>query len=77
LQGYYEQEIITLHSFESQNYSPQANFQKVNKTKPELFDEQEDSLDIPNMVVIFEDVQECMDVFFEMHGKVDKPIATI
>jgi hypothetical protein len=36
-----------------------------------LFDEKEDSLDTHNMVAIFEDVQECMDVF------VDKPIANI
>jgi len=42
-----------------------------------LFDEQEDSLDAHNMVVIFEDVQECMNVFFYMHGRVDKHIASI
>jgi len=42
-----------------------------------LFDEQEVSLDAHNMDVIFEDVQECMDVFVEMHGKVDKPITVI
>jgi hypothetical protein len=77
LQGDYEHELISIHSFESQNDSPQANFQKVNKTKPELFDEQEDSLDTHNMAVIFEDVQECMNVFVEKHGKVDKPIAAI
>jgi hypothetical protein len=77
LQEYYEQELISIHSFESQNDSPQANFQKVNKTKSELFDEQEDSLDAHNMVVIFEDVQECMNVFVDMHGRVDKPIASI
>ena len=77
LQEDYEQELISIHSFESQNDSPQANFQKVNKTKPELFDEQEDSLDTPNMAVIFEDVQECMNVFVEMHGEVDKPIVAI
>ena len=29
------------------------------------------------MAVTFEDVQECMDVFVEMHGKVDKPITVI
>ena len=34
LQGDYGQEIIPIHSFEIQNDSPQANFQKVNKTKP-------------------------------------------
>jgi hypothetical protein len=38
LQEYYEHELIPLHSFESQNDSPQENFQKVNKTKPKLFD---------------------------------------
>ena len=70
----YEQELISIHSFESQNDSPQANFQKFNETKSELFDEQEDA---HNMVVTFEDVQECMNVFVEMHGKVDKPIASI
>jgi hypothetical protein len=42
-----------------------------------LFDEQEDNLDAHNMVVIFEDVQECMNVFFDMHGRVDKPIGAI
>ena len=42
-----------------------------------MFDEQEDSLDTHNMVVIFEYVQECMNAFFEMHGEVDKPIASI
>jgi hypothetical protein len=29
------------------------------------------------MVVIFEDVQECMNVFVEMHRNIDKPIAAI
>jgi hypothetical protein len=77
LQEDYEQELISIHSFESQNDSPQANFQKVNKTKSELFDEQEDILDAHNMVVIFEDVQECMNIFVDMHGRVDKPIASI
>jgi hypothetical protein len=33
LQKYYEQELIYLHSFESQNDSPQEKFLKVNKTK--------------------------------------------
>jgi len=42
-----------------------------------LFDEQENSLDAHNMDVIFEDVQECMNVFVDMHGRVDKPIAAI
>jgi hypothetical protein len=77
LQEDYEQELIPLHSFESQNDSPQANFQKFNKTKLELFDEQEDSLDTHNMVVIFEDDQECMNIFVDMHGKVDKHIVSI
>jgi hypothetical protein len=77
LQEYYEQELISINSFESQNDSPQTNFQKFNETKSELFDEQEDSLDAHNMAVIFEDVQECMNVFLEMHGEVDKPIASI
>jgi hypothetical protein len=66
LQEDYEQELISIHSFESQNDSPQANFQKFNKTKSELFDEQEDAL-MHIMVVIFEDVQECM-MFLLMHG---------
>jgi hypothetical protein len=77
LQEGYEHEFISIHSFESQNDSPQANFQKFNETKSELFDEQEVSLDAHNMVVIFEYVQECMNVFVEMDGKVDKPIAAI
>jgi hypothetical protein len=42
-----------------------------------LFDEQEDSLDAHNMVVIFEDVQGCMNVFVDMHGRVDKAIFSI
>ena len=29
------------------------------------------------MVVTFEDVQECMNVFFYMHGRVEKPISSI
>jgi hypothetical protein len=74
LQGYYEQELIFINLFESQNGSPQTNFQKFNETKSELFDEQKDSLDAHNMDVIFE---ECMNVFLDMHGEVDKPIATI
>ena len=37
-----------------------------------MFDEQEDSLDANNIVV-----QECMNVFVEMHGEVDKPISSI
>jgi hypothetical protein len=58
----YEKELISIHSFQSQNDNPQANFQKVSKTKSELFDEQEDSLDAHNMAIIFEYVQECMNV---------------
>jgi hypothetical protein len=73
----YEKELISIHSFEIQNNSPQGNFHKFNKTKSELFDEQEDSLDAHNMAIIFEDVQECMNFFVEMHGKVDKTIAAI
>jgi division protein CdvB (Snf7/Vps24/ESCRT-III family) len=42
-----------------------------------LFDEPEDSLDTHNMAIILEYVQECMNVFVEMHGKVDKPVAAI
>jgi hypothetical protein len=42
-----------------------------------LFDEQEDSLDAHKMVVIFEDVQECMNISVDIHGGVDKPIGTI
>ena len=74
LQEDYEQELISIHSFKSQNDSPQTNFQKFNETKSELFDEQEDA---HNMAVTFEYVQECMNVFVEIHGKLDKPIATI
>jgi hypothetical protein len=77
LQEDYEKELISIHSFKNQNDSPQTNFQKFNETKLELFDEQEDSLDAHNMAVIFEDVQECMNVFVEMHEEVDKPIASI
>jgi hypothetical protein len=66
-QEYYEQEFISIHSFESQNDSPQANFQKFNKTKS----------DAHNMAVTFEDIQECMNIFVDMHGRVDKPIAAI
>jgi hypothetical protein len=40
LQEDYEQERIYIHSFGSQNDSPQTNFQKFNETKSELFDEQ-------------------------------------
>jgi hypothetical protein len=77
LQEYYEQSLTPLHSLVSQSNNPRANLQKVNKTKPELFDEQEDSLDTHNMVVVSEDVQECMNVLVYMHGRVSKPIASI
>jgi hypothetical protein len=77
LQGYYEQELIPLHSFESQNNSLQANFHKVNETKPEGFDEQDNSPGTHNLVVMFEDVQGCMNVFVNMRGRVDKPIVVI
>ena len=39
LQEGYEHEFISIHSFESQNDNTQANFQKINKTKSEPFDE--------------------------------------
>ena len=29
------------------------------------------------MAITFEDVQQCMNVFFDMHGRVEKPIAAI
>jgi hypothetical protein len=77
LQEDYEQELISINSFESQNGSLQTNFQKFNETKSVLFDEQEDSLDAHNMVVIFEYVQECMNISVDMHERVDKPIASI
>jgi hypothetical protein len=77
LQGDYEKELISNHSFKSQNESPQTNFQKFNETKSELFDEQEDSLDAHNMDIIFEYVHECINFFVDMHGEVDKPIASI
>jgi hypothetical protein len=76
LQGDHEQELTSIHSYERQNDILQENFQKVNKTKSELFNEQEDSLDSHNMVFILVDVQECMNTFFDMHG-VDKPIFVI
>jgi hypothetical protein len=63
LQEGYEQKLISIHSFESQNDNTQANFQKINKTKSEPFDEQEDNPDAHSMVVIFKDVQGCMNVF--------------
>jgi hypothetical protein len=75
LQEYYEQELTPLHSLVSQSNSPRENFQKVNKPKPELFDEQEDSLDTHNRAVVSKYFQECMHVFFGMHGRVSKPIA--
>jgi hypothetical protein len=39
-----------------------------------LFDKQEVA---HNMDFIFEDVQECMNFFVEMHGELEKPIASI
>jgi hypothetical protein len=72
-----DRELISIHSFERQNDSPQMNFQKFNKTKLELFDEQKDNLDAHKMVFIFEYVQGCMNVSIEMHGKMEKPIAVI
>jgi hypothetical protein len=42
-----------------------------------LFDEQRDSLDTHNMVFMFKYVQGCMNVYFEMHGEIDKPIVSI
>jgi hypothetical protein len=77
LQEDYEQKLISIHSFESQNDNTQANFQKINKTKSEPFDEQEDNPDAHSMVVIFKDVQGCMNVFVDMHGILDKPIVGI
>jgi hypothetical protein len=74
LQEYYEQELISINSFESQNDIPQTNFQKFNETKSEFFDEQKDNLDAHNMAIIFE---ECMNVFLEVHGEVGKPISAI
>jgi hypothetical protein len=74
LQEDYEHELISINSFESQNDSPQANFQKFNETKSELFDEEDNG---HNMAVTFEYVQECMNDFVEMHGKVGKPIVAI
>jgi hypothetical protein len=71
LQEYYEHELTPPQSLVSQSNIPQTNFQKVNKTKPELFDEQEDSLDTYNLYVISKDF------FVDMHGKVDKLITAI
>jgi hypothetical protein len=42
-----------------------------------LFDEQDDGLNTYNLPVISEDAQRCMDVFVDMHGKVDKLIFAI
>jgi len=77
LQQYYEHKLISLLSFKSQNGSPQAKLPKINKTKSQLFDEQEDILDEHNTVFIFEYVQGCMNFVFDMHGILDKPIASI
>jgi hypothetical protein len=54
--------------------SPQENFHKFKETKSELFDEQNDA---HNITVTFEDIQECMNIYVDMHGRVDKPIASI
>lgn len=42
-----------------------------------MFDEQEDSLDTHNMVAISENVQGCMNVLVDKHGRVKKPIVSI
>jgi hypothetical protein len=73
----YEKELISINSFEIQNGGPQTNSDKFNETKSELFDEQEDSLDAYYMAIIFEDVQEYMNIFVDMHGQEDKPIVVI
>jgi hypothetical protein len=48
---YYEQKLISIHSFENQNDNTQGNFHKVNKTKSKPFDVQEDNPDAHSMVV--------------------------
>jgi hypothetical protein len=77
LQRDYEHELTCICSFERQSDNHQTNFQKVNKTKPKLFDEQEDSLDTYNLAVISEDVQGYMNVFVDMHRKMNKLITAI
>jgi hypothetical protein len=77
LQEYYEQKLISIHSFENQNENTQANFQKINKTKSKPFDEQKDNPNAHSMDVMFKDVQGCMNVFVDMHGILDKPIGGI
>jgi len=52
------------------NYdSPQA---KWPKEKSQLFDQQKISFYAHNMDVMFEDVQECMDFFIDLHGSEEK-----
>jgi hypothetical protein len=77
LQEDYEHKLISFHSLESQNDNTQANFKEINKTKSEPFDEQEDNPDAHSMAVIFKYVQGCMNVFVDMQGILDKPIAGI
>jgi hypothetical protein len=52
LQEGYEHEFVSIHSFESQNDSPQANFLRFNES--ELFDEQEDTHNI--VAISFENI---------------------
>jgi len=68
-----DHQCISIHPSESQDDSPEINFQKFNKTKSKLFDEQED---IP-MALIFEYVQGCTNISIDMHGKVDEPSIVI
>jgi hypothetical protein len=60
-----------------QSDSHQENFQKVNKTKPELFDEQEDSLDICNLAIMSEHDQGYMNFLVDMHKKMNELITAI
>jgi hypothetical protein len=73
----HEKELISMYSLESQSGCPQTNFQKFNETTSKLFDEQEDNFDAYYMAVIFEDAQEYMNIFVDMHGQEYKPIVTI
>jgi hypothetical protein len=73
----HDQELISIYSLESQSGCPQTNFQKFNETTSELFDEQEDNFGAYYMAVIFEDVQEYMNIFVNMHGQANKPIVAI
>jgi hypothetical protein len=65
----HEKEVISIYSLEIQSGCPQTNFQKLNETTSELFDEQEDKLGAYYMAVIFEDVQEYMNIFYYIHGQ--------